>query len=49
VVDSAVSAADSSFQILTGTCGCFFLVVSAKSFPQLATPGWHATGSALRE
>jgi vitamin B12 transporter len=42
VVGSAVSAPDGSFQILTGTSGRFFLVVSAKSFRQLATPGFYA-------
>ena len=42
VVGSAVSAADGSFQILTGTSGRFYLVVSAKSFRQLQTPGFYA-------
>jgi vitamin B12 transporter len=42
IVGSAVSAADGSFQILTGTSGRFFLVVSAKSFRQLETPGFYA-------
>jgi len=32
VVAAAVSTADGSFQILTGTTGRFFLVVSATSF-----------------
>ena len=39
---SAVSAADGSFQILTGVQGRFYLVVSAKSFRQLETPGFYA-------
>jgi iron complex outermembrane receptor protein/vitamin B12 transporter len=42
VVASAVSTADGSFQILTGVNGRFFLVVSAKSFRQLETPGFYA-------
>jgi len=44
VVASAVSAADGSYQILTGTSGRFYLVVSAKSFRQLETPGFYAGG-----
>jgi iron complex outermembrane receptor protein/vitamin B12 transporter len=42
VVATAVSTADGSFQILTGVDGRFFLVVSAKSFRQLETPGFYA-------
>jgi len=42
VVANAVSAADGSFQILTGSEGRFFLVVSAKSFRQLETPVFYA-------
>ncbi len=42
VVGSAVSAADGSFQIITGSSGRFFIVVSAKSFRQLETPGFYA-------
>jgi len=42
VAGSAVSAADGSFQILAGASGRFFLVVSAKSFRQLQTPGFYA-------
>ncbi len=42
VVASAVSAADGSFQILTGIQGRFYLVVSARSFRQLETPGFYA-------
>jgi iron complex outermembrane receptor protein/vitamin B12 transporter len=41
-VGSAVSTADGSFQILTGVEGRFFLIVSAKSFRQLETPGFYA-------
>jgi iron complex outermembrane receptor protein/vitamin B12 transporter len=42
VVATTVSTADGSFQILTGIEGRFFLVVSAKSFRQLETPGFYA-------
>jgi iron complex outermembrane receptor protein/vitamin B12 transporter len=42
VIASTVSTADGSFQILTGVEGRFFLVVSAKSFRQLETPGFYA-------
>ena len=42
VIATAVSSADGSFQILTGTSGRFFLVVSAKSFRQLQTPDFYA-------
>ena len=42
VVATAVSIADGSFEILTGIEGRFFLVVSAKSFRQLETPGFYA-------
>ena len=42
MVASAVSGADGSFQILTGVQGRFYLVVSAKSFRQLETPGFYA-------
>ena len=42
MVGSAVSGADGSFQILTGTKGRFFLVVSATKFRQLATPDFYA-------
>src|SRR6266700_759639 len=42
VAASTVSGADGSFQILTGTSGRFFIVVSAKSFRQLETPGFYA-------
>jgi vitamin B12 transporter len=41
-IASAVSTADGSFQITTGISGRFFLVVSAKSFRQLETPGFYA-------
>ena len=42
VVATAISMGDGSFQILTGTTGRFFLVVSAKSFRQVETPGFYA-------
>jgi vitamin B12 transporter len=42
IVASAVSSSDGSFQILTGTSGRFFLVVTAKSFRQLQTPDFYA-------
>jgi vitamin B12 transporter len=42
VVGSAVSGADGSYQILTGLTGRFYIVVSAKSFRQLETPGFYA-------
>ena len=42
VVGSAVSGADGSFQILTGSRGRFYLVVSATKFRQLETPGFYA-------
>ena len=41
-VATAVSTADGSFQILTGSTGRFFLVVSAKSFRQIDTPMFYA-------
>ena len=41
-VATAVSAADGSFQIHHRHQGRFFLVVSAKSFRQLETPGFYA-------
>ncbi len=42
VVSKAVSTSDGSFEILTGTSGRFFLVVSAPNFRQLETPGFYA-------
>ncbi len=42
IVASAVSAADGSFQVTSGTSGRFFLVVSAASFRQLQTPDFYA-------
>jgi vitamin B12 transporter len=42
VVGAGVSTADGSFQILTGTTGRFYLVVTAKSFRQVETPGFYA-------
>jgi iron complex outermembrane receptor protein/vitamin B12 transporter len=41
-VGTAVSTADGSFNIITGVEGRFFLMVSAKSFRQLETPGFYA-------
>jgi vitamin B12 transporter len=41
-VGTTVSAADGSYQILTGTQGRFFLLTSAKSFRQLETPVFYA-------
>ena len=41
-IASVVSTADGSFQILTGVEGRFYLVVSAKTFRQLETPGFYA-------
>jgi vitamin B12 transporter len=42
VVTTTTSKADGSFQILTGTAGRFYLLVSAQSFRQLETPGFYA-------
>ena len=42
VIASAVSTADGSFQITTGTSGRYFLVVSASTFRQLQTPDFYA-------
>jgi vitamin B12 transporter len=42
VVASGVSTADGSYEILTGLTGRFYIVVSAKSFRQLETPGFYA-------
>jgi iron complex outermembrane receptor protein/vitamin B12 transporter len=42
VVAAGVSAADGSFQIMTGTTGRFFLVVQAKSFREVQTPVFYA-------
>jgi len=41
-VARAVTTADGSFEILTGVTGRFYLLVSAKSFRQLQTPGFYA-------
>ena len=41
-VGSAVSTADGSFEIDTGSEGRFFLLVSARSFRQLHTPDFYA-------
>ena len=42
VAANAVSGADGSYEILTGLTGRFYIVVSAKSFRQLETPGFYA-------
>jgi len=42
IVANAVSGADGSFELLTGFTGRFYIVVSAKSFRQLETPGFYA-------
>jgi vitamin B12 transporter len=42
VVANTISTADGSFQIMTGTTGRFFLMVSAKSFRQVQTPNFYA-------
>jgi vitamin B12 transporter len=41
-VASAASTADGSFEIMTGVSGRFYLLVSAKSFRQVQTPGFYA-------
>src|SRR5579862_6135444 len=41
VAGTAVSTADGSYQIVTGLTGRFYIVVSAKSFRQLETPGFY--------
>jgi vitamin B12 transporter len=41
-VASAVSGADGSYEILTGLTGRFYIIISAKSFRQLETPGFYA-------
>ncbi|HWE86804.1 MAG TPA: TonB-dependent receptor plug domain-containing protein [Terracidiphilus sp.] len=42
VVATALSGADGSYEILTGTSGRFYVFVSAPSFRQLETPGFYA-------
>jgi vitamin B12 transporter len=42
VIASAVSEADGSFEVQTGTQGRFFLVVSSNGFRQLHTPDFYA-------
>jgi iron complex outermembrane receptor protein/vitamin B12 transporter len=42
VAGTDVSQADGSYHILTGFAGRFYIVVSAKSFRQLETPGFYA-------
>jgi vitamin B12 transporter len=41
-VSAGVSGADGSFQITTAEQGRFYLVISAKGFRQLETPGFYA-------
>ncbi|MGO9436466.1 MAG: TonB-dependent receptor plug domain-containing protein [Terracidiphilus sp.] len=41
-VSSGVSGADGSFQVTTAEVGRFYLVISAKGFRQLETPGFYA-------
>lgn len=42
VVATALSAADGSYELLTGATGRFFLLTSAKSFRQIQTPVFYA-------
>ena len=42
VVTSSVCGSDGAFQITTGEQGRFYLVISAKGFRQLETPGFYA-------
>lgn len=42
VAATALSRADGSFEILTGSSGRYFLVVSAPTFRQLQTPDFYA-------
>jgi len=42
IVNTAISAADGSFQFQIGEDGRFFLLVTAKSFRQLETPDFYA-------
>jgi vitamin B12 transporter len=42
VIANTVSAADGTYEILTGSAGRFFLLTAAKSFRQLETPGFYA-------
>jgi vitamin B12 transporter len=42
IVAGAVSHADGTFEITTGSGGRFFLVISARSFRQLQTPDFYA-------
>ncbi|HEX3891776.1 MAG TPA: TonB-dependent receptor plug domain-containing protein [Terracidiphilus sp.] len=42
VSTSTLSRSDGSFQITTGAQGRFYLVISAKGFRQLETPGFYA-------
>jgi vitamin B12 transporter len=42
VVTTTLSAADGSYELLTGATGRFFLLTSAKSFRQIQTPVFYA-------
>ncbi len=42
VVATAVSGPDGSYQVTTGVESRFYLVVSARTFRQMATPGFYA-------
>ncbi len=42
VATTSVSGPDGSFELATGQAGRFYLLVSAKSFRQLETPGFYA-------
>jgi len=42
VVTSTISAADGSYELLTGATGRFFLLTSARSFRQIQTPVFYA-------
>jgi vitamin B12 transporter len=42
IVASSVSGADGSFEISTGEQGRFYLMISAKGFRQIETPGFYA-------
>lgn len=41
-VASAVSGADGSYELLTGLTGRFYIIIAAKTFRQLETPGFYA-------
>ena len=43
ILGNTVSAADGSFQVLTGATGHMFLLISAGGFRQLSTPDFYAS------